>query len=94
MVVWTMKTGKEIILEHCSKILNTITIDYLQTCEDIKRWIETGDIESIIQGCPNNYGLENFTGDCEFEDVSNDISKIVEQCKRCWDRALNIIESS
>lgn len=89
-----MITGKEIILDYCRRMLNEISVEHLLACEDIIRGFNHNDMTFMIETCPANYGLEDFTGDCEFEKIENDFLKQSEQCKKCWDRALNVTEAS
>jgi len=81
-----MKTGKEIILDYCENV-QTGDIDHLQACIDIKELLRKNEDDRIylISRCPSSFGL-NYIGLCEI----NDIGFYEEQCKECWDKALNI----
>ena len=88
-----MKTGKEIILEYCDNI-KTGDIDHLQACIDIRESLrrDENDRNYLISHCPGEFGLDDFTGDCEIKNVI-DFKEQLKQCKECWNRALNVIES-
>jgi hypothetical protein len=89
-----MKTGREVILNYCNKILNLVDLDHLHACKEVKHGVEGGHIDFLIEQrhCPDDYGLENFVGDCEFEEIKSNYKKRLEQCKKCWNRALIVIE--
>jgi len=85
-----MKTGKEIILDYCDNI-KTGDIDHLQACIDIRESLrDKSDINYFYDHCPSAFGLDDFTGDCEIENVGIDSKEQLKQCRKCWDRALNI----
>jgi len=87
-----MKTGKEIILEYCDNI-KTGDIDHLQACIDIRESLRDNDhINYLYDYYPGEFGLDDFTGDCEIKNVI-DFKEQLKQCKECWNRALNVIES-
>ena len=77
-----MKTGKEIILNYCDNI-QTGDIGHLQACIDIRESLrDNGDINYLYDHCPS---------DCEIKNVI-DFKEQLKQCKKCWNRALNMIE--
>jgi len=89
-----MKTGKEIILDYCDNI-KTGDIEHLQGCINIRESLRRyeNDRNYLISYCPSAFGLDDFTGDCEIENVGIDFKEQLKQCEKCWDRALNVIES-
>ena len=88
-----MKTGKEIILDYCDNI-ETGDIDHLQSCIDIREALRNnGDINYLYYHCPGNYGIDDFIGECEIITVDRNHQEQLKQCKKCWDRALNMIEN-
>lgn len=82
-----MKTGKDIILEYCKNV-STNDIDYLQGCNDVVLSLEREGVNYHLDHCPSSVGLDDFRGDCEDHEVSQDEQD--DQCKRCWERALNM----
>jgi len=84
-----MKTGKEIILEYCDNI-KTGDINHLQACIDIKESLRRNDKDRnyLISHCPNAFGLDEYIGECEKENVGIDSKEVLKQCEKCWDRAL------
>ena len=87
-----MKTGKEIILDYCNNI-KTGDIDRLQACIDIRESLRKDDKDRnyLVSHCPGTFGLDNFIGECEIENFELGYDSI-KQCKKCWDKALNVIE--
>ena len=45
---------------------------------------------NLFEGCPQNFGLDDYIGLCELEEnkniSENDIYKL---CESCWKKALN-----
>lgn len=83
-----MKTGRDIILEYCKNV-STNDIDYLQGCNDVVLSLERDGVNYHFDHCPSSYGIDNFfNGDCAEHEVSQDEQD--DQCKRCWERALNM----
>lgn len=83
-----MKNGKEIVLNYCKNI-KIHDIEHLKNCLDNEYLIEQGKYDELA-GCPSNYGLDDYVGLCEREDVGKDYHKQEEQCERCWKLALGI----
>ena len=76
-----MKTGKEIILNYCDNI-QTGDIGHLQACIDIRESLrDNGDINYLYDHCPGEFGLDDFTGDCEIKNVI-DFKEQLKQCKK------------
>jgi len=82
-----MKTGKDVILNYCETI-KTHDIEHLQNCLDNEKDIKNGDL-SILAGCPMNFGLDDFEGLCEKEDVHGWQAQSL-QCYNCWRQALEL----
>jgi len=84
-----MKTGKEIILEYCNNI-KTGDIDHLQACIDIRESLRRNDKDKnyLISHCPNVFGLDDFIGECEKENVGIDSKEVLKQCEKCWNIAI------
>ena len=89
-----MKTGKEIILNYCDNI-KTGDIDHLQACINIRESLRRNENyrSYLYDHCPGAFGLDDFIGDCEIENADIGSKEQLKQCKECWNRALNVIES-
>lgn len=79
--------SKEIINSYCEK-LKKIDIKHIEEAVENKRLIEEGKYREL-NGCPQNFGLENYIGLCEIEKVEETLQQI-NQCERCWKKALNV----
>ena len=88
-----MKTGKEIILNYCDNI-KTGDIDHLQACINIRESLRRNENyrSYLYDHCPGAFGLDDFIGDCEIENADIGSKEQLKQCKKCWNRALNMIE--
>jgi len=84
-----MKTNKEIILNYCDNI-KTGDIYHLQGCIDIRESLRKDDKDRnyLVSHCPGTFGLDNFIGECEKENVSINSKEQLKQCELCWDIAL------
>jgi hypothetical protein len=81
-----LENGKEIILNYC-KTVKTHDIDHLQSSIENVWYIEKNDYE-MLNGCPSTYGLDDYVGFCEIENVGQEWEKQKEQCLKCWKNAL------
>lgn len=43
----------------------------------------------MLNGCPSTYGLDDYVGLCEEEDVGQYFKKQNLQCLNCWKKALD-----
>ena len=86
--IWDIEklTGKNTILNYC-KQFSMSSAEHIENCIENKRHIENGELSKLI-GCPSNFGLDEFAGLCEEEDVGNDYKLQCEQCEKCWKKAL------
>lgn len=82
-----MSKGKELILHYCKNV-ETHNIDHLQQAIENERYIESGEYD-MLNGCPSTYGLDDYVGLCETEDVGEEYEKQKKQCLNCWKKALN-----
>jgi len=84
-----MKNGKEIILKYCDNI-KTGDINHLQACIDIRESLRRNDKNRnyLISHCPSAFGLDEYIGECEKENVGIDSKEVLKQCEKCWDKAL------
>lgn len=87
-----MSNGKEVILNYC-KTVQTHDIDHLQSAIENTKYIEKGEYH-MLNGCPSTYGLDDFVGLCEIEDVGQDWERQSKQCLSCWKKALEVDENS
>lgn len=83
-----MSNGKEIILTYCRKV-ETHDIDHLQSAIENQRYIENEEYH-LLNGCPITYGLDDYIGLCEIENVGRDWAKQSKQCLDCWTQALQV----
>ena len=73
-----MKTGKDVMLEYTTNILNKHSAEFLTNCENVKKGIEKNSIEILVDcGCPSSYGLKNFIGVCSQEFIQGSKIRIM-----------------
>lgn len=82
-----MSEKRELILNYC-KTLQTHDVEHLQSAIENQRLIEKGEYD-MLNGCPSTYGLDDYVGLCEEEDVGQDFKKQNLQCLNCWKKALD-----
>ncbi len=80
-------TGKDTVLKYCNQF-TSISIDHIENAIENKRLIEQGRY-SELNGCPSSYGLEEFDGLCDEEEVEFGKAQN-EQCEICWKTALGV----
>ena len=80
-----MKNGKEKIMNYCNQF-DKFNIEHMEQAKENKLLIEQKKY-SELNGCPSNFGLDNYEGLCEIEKVPS--NKQLEQCEKCWIKALN-----
>jgi hypothetical protein len=78
--------GKEKILEYCNQFTMP-DLEHIEHAIENKRMIENGEYR-YLNGCPSNYGLEEYKGQCYIEEVEQDEQD--NQCELCWKKALQV----
>jgi len=61
----SMKTGRDLILEYCKRVVGQYNSGYVLTCEEIIEDLERNKFVNIYDHCPSAYGFDDFVGDCE-----------------------------
>lgn len=80
--------SKNKIIEYC-KELGKIDTKHIEEAVENKRLIEAGKYREL-NGCPQNFGLDDYVGLCEIEKEPKSYQDELNQCERCWKKALNI----
>lgn len=78
-----MKTGKDVILEYCNKVISNTDIEHVYHCFDVIKFVPTGYIHQLTGHCPSVFGLANYEGEC-----ANHTEPV--DCEKCWKKALEL----
>lgn len=81
-----MMVGKVKVLQYCDT-LKTNDVDHLMNAIENSRLVKD-DHYDMLNGCPQNYGLDDVTGLCEETDVGQVWEDQKKQCLNCWTMAL------
>lgn len=79
-------SGRDTVLKYCSQ-WSLASYEHIQNAIENKRLIEQ-ERYSELNGCPSSYGLDEFVGLCEEENVSWKAQD--DQCEMCWKKALGV----
>lgn len=82
-----MSNGKDTILKYCNQF-SIYSVEHMENAIENSRLIEQGKYGEL-NGCPSNYGLDDFKGLCFEEEVEGNEAQL-EQCERCWKKALDL----
>ena len=84
-------TGKEKVINYCNRMLEEISVEHLEACQEVRDLLKCEDNDYLTDYCPSSYGLDNYKGLCEINNESDKLliyDEQVDQCKKCWEIAL------
>lgn len=82
--------NKDKFVNYCEK-LEKLDVKHIEEAVENKYLVEKGKYRQL-NGCPQNFGVDDYVGLCEIEEVQGIIEQ-TNQCERCWKKALNVNNS-